>query len=318
MERLKVIFMGTPLCACPFLKFLIEKENVVGVFSGPDTKAGRNMKAHIPEVKELAIDNSINVLQPERLNDPVVIDKIKKMDPDLILVVAYGYKIPNEILSIPKFGSINIHFSLLPKYRGASPVSWAIINGEKNTGVTSFFISEKMDAGDIISQKEIKIYENDNAQTLMNKLIDLGIEVLDETINLIKTNKIKSRTQDVSLISYAPKLNKDLGKINWKNENFKIHNIIRGLFPWPGTYTFFKKDKELLIVKLFDSELSDIKSSETPGAIIDISKTKGILVSCGEKTLWIKNVQLAGNRKISGYDLYVGRKIKVGDVFCNE
>jgi methionyl-tRNA formyltransferase len=314
MKKLKTIFMGTPLCACPFLKFLIEKEQVVSVFCGPDVKAGRCMKLHIPEVKQLGLDNSIDILQPEKLNDPLVIDKIKKMEPDLILVVAYGYKIPSEILSIPKYGSINIHFSLLPKYRGASPVVWSIINGEKITGVTSFFITEKMDSGDIIFQKEINIDKNDNAQTLMNKLIDLGLDVLDETVSLVKTDKIKIKKQDLSLVSYAPKLNKELGKINWQNENFKIHNLIRGLYPWPGTYTFLKKD----IVKLFDSELNDLESKEIPGTIIEISKEKGLLISCGKGTLWIKNVQLAGNRKISGYDLYVGRKIKTGDVFSNE
>ena len=324
--KLRVIFMGTPEVAVPFLQKIIEMENVVAVFTSPDLPAGRHMKVKESPIKIESAKNDIKVLQPNYLQDEKICKQIQALKPDLIITVAYGYKIPDIIINMPTFKSINIHFSLLPKYRGAAPVNWAIINGEKETGVSSFYLSSKMDAGDLICQKKIPITDDDTSEILMAKLIDLGLEILDETVTSIKTKTVSASKQDETAIILtkktsvfnAPKLKKSDGKINWSLSNIEIFNRMRGLVSWPGAYTHIDSADNLLLLKMFEPKIHfSEEEGNIPGEILNISKERGILVKCGSGAIWIKKVQLEGHKVVSGYEFYVGRKIQKGDIFAN-
>lgn len=315
MTKLKTIFMGTPDTACPFLEYLICQEDVVGVFSAEDTPAGRHMQIKIPPVKELALKHNIPVFQPHSFCDPNIVDELKKIDPDIIVVVAYGHKIPAEILSLPKYGCINIHFSLLPKYRGAAPVAWSIAYGEKETGVSSFFLSEKLDAGDIIAQQSIPINDTDNAELLLYRLIPVGINVLKESLALIRMGNPPRIKQAALHSSNAPKLRKVDAHINWNESNYEIHNKLRAFFPWPGAYTFLIQKNQEIMFKLFDSALGTDESLGKIGEIIEVNKDKGVLVQCGKGSIWFHSLQMANHKKLTAYELVVGHKLKKGDVF---
>jgi methionyl-tRNA formyltransferase len=318
-SKLRIIFMGTPEVAVPFLKKIIEIENVVAVFTSPDLPAGRHMKIKESPIKIEAKKNNIKTFQPNYLKDEKIIKQIQSLQPDLIITVAYGYKIPDVIINIPTFKSINIHFSLLPKYRGAAPVNWAIINGEKETGVSSFYLCDKMDAGDLIYQKQIPITDEDTSETLMSKLIDVGLQTMEETISGIKNKTLASSKQnEISNIKtkIAPKLKKLDGKINWSLSNTEIINKMRGLVSWPGAYTHLDSIDNLLLIKLFEPKIHYLEEEgNIPGEVLNISKDRGILVKCGSGAIWIKKVQLEGHKIVSGYEFYVGRKIQKGDIF---
>ncbi|MFC1512610.1 methionyl-tRNA formyltransferase [bacterium] len=315
-KKLNIVFMGTSLCACPFLEHIIKNEKLLAVFTAPDEHAGRHMKIQLPPVKKISLDHECKVIQAHNLKNIEVIQSVKDLNPDLLIVISYGYKIPSEILEIPGLGSINIHFSLLPKYRGAAPVNWALANGEIETGVTSFFLNDKMDSGDIICQKKININNEDNAVTLMDKLVILGVDVLKETIELIKSGKILAKSQDLNKVTHAPKLRKKDGLINWNETNIEIVNRIRAFYPWPGSYTYIKDHDSLVLTKLFDPEIEENGAcAGKQGEILDISREKGMQVCCGRGLIWIGEMQLAAHKRMKPYDLYIGRKIKKGDIF---
>ena len=315
---LNILFMGTPLSSVPFLAYLIKHEHVVGVFTAPDLPAGRHMKIKISPVKQEALSHNIPVFQPNNLSHKTVIRQIQTLKPDLIVVVAYGYKIPKEILEISSFSPLNIHFSLLPKFRGAAPINWAIISGAKITGVSSFCINNRMDSGDILCQKSMTILEDDNAEILSQRLWPLGIEVLIETLQQIKNKTVIPVTQNETQSTKAPKLKKSDGKIDWSMTNIDICNRIKGLYPWPGSYTYLDTGDTLKMVKIFDPKTHYLEEEGSlPGEVLRISKNRGLLVKCLHNAIWIKRIQLEGHRIVTGYEFYVGRRIQKGDVFTS-
>lgn len=279
---MRIVFMGTPDFAAASLKAL-PAENIVGVFTKPDRPKGRGMKlAHSP-VKELALTLSIPVFQPESLKPDEVFDSLRSLEPDLIVVVAYGLFLPQRYLELPRLGCINIHGSLLPKYRGAAPIQWAVINGETETGVCSMHMAKEMDAGDVILSKNTPIHQNDTYGMVYDRLKELGAEVLLETIELLKNGSAPRTVQDGSLVTFAPPI-RDTA-VDWSRSAGEIYNFIRGLQPAPcATSAGFKLHAACL--------------TESSG---------GLRVVCGDgKPLWITMLQAPGGRKMSAGDYMRG------------
>ena len=235
---MRIVFMGTPEFAQASLQKLIETgHNIVGVFTQPDKPKGRGYKLVAPPVKELALEHNIPVYQPEKMKDGTALSILKELNPDLIAVVAYGRILPKDILELPKYGCINVHGSLLPKYRGAGPIQWSVIDGEPVTGVTTMYMGEGLDTGDMILKKETPIGENETYGELHDRLKEIGAEALVETIALIEQGKAPREKQDDSLSSYAPILDKKIAKLDFNKPAQQLHNLIRGLSPWPVAHT---------------------------------------------------------------------------------
>jgi len=288
--------MGTPDFAVPSLKILHDnKFDITSVVTVPDKPMGRGLRVHYSKVKEYALSNNLNILQPENLKDSEFINKIKNQYPDLIVVVAFRI-LPNEIINIPKSATINLHASLLPKYRGAAPINWAIINGEKETGLTTFFIKEKIDTGNIILQKQIPIMEDEDYGSLYSRLSLEGADLLLETVIQISKKEFNLTEQTESLASPAPKIFKEDCRIKWDNESFKIHNLIRGLSPIPGAFCFCENK----ILKIFKTKLSDIKSESDSGKLI--IKEKKLFTNTPDYLLEILELQLEGKKKMKSFE----------------
>ncbi|MCX6743639.1 MAG: methionyl-tRNA formyltransferase, partial [Candidatus Parcubacteria bacterium] len=237
-KEIKVIFMGTPEFSAPILNALIEKYKVIAVVTQPDKKVGRKQIVTPSPIKKIAVANKIEVLQPAFLKDNVeFIRRVKELNPDVIIIAAYGLILPKEILDIPQCGVLNVHASLLPKYRGASPIQAAILNGDKETGVTIMLVNERMDEGDILTQKTITINNNDNFEALYNKLSELGANLLLKTLPGYLSGQIKPKPQEDSEATYCQLITKDMGKIDWHKSALEIDRQIRAFTPWPGTYT---------------------------------------------------------------------------------
>lgn len=250
---MKIVFMGTPDFAIPSLKKLLEsKHTVSAVVSAPDKERGRGREVSFTPVKEFAVQNKLEVLTPVSLKDNQFINRLKELEPDLFVVVAFRI-LPREVYTIPKKGSFNLHGSLLPKYRGAAPIQWALINGEKETGVTTFFLEDKVDSGNIILRERIAIDDDDNFGSLHDKLILLGADTVMKTVELIENNSVSLYRQDDSLASPAPKITKELCEIDWKKSATGIHNLVRGLSPYPGAF-FLHQGK---VYKVFKTKLID-------------------------------------------------------------
>jgi len=308
-QPLKILFMGTPEFALVSLKKLCEsEENVCALVCQPDKPKGRGQKLMPCPSKKWAEENKIIVLQPERCKDCGFVEQVKKMAPDLIVVASFGQILPKDLLEVPKFGAINVHSSLLPKYRGASPIAAAILNGDKETGVTVMQIVEKLDSGPILLQRAIPIEPDDTAGTLHDKLAKLGAELLKEAIDLIKAGKLKPVGQDDSQAVYAPMLKKEQGRIDWKESAEIIHRKIRAFNPWPGA---FVGEGEGLI-KIWKAKPSSGKGP--PGEILEAHK-KWIEVACGQGSLRILELQPASKKIMSPEAFLAGRKIRVGDKF---
>lgn len=300
--------MGTPSFAVPSLKILLEnKFDIASVVTIPDKKKGRGQIVTFSEVKKFADEKNLNLLQPENLKDDNFINAIKKLNPDLIIVVAFKI-LPKEIFTIPKYGSVNLHASLLPKYRGAAPINWAIINGEKETGVTTFFLKEKVDTGNIIVQEKTSIEANDDAGTLHDKLSALGAQVILKTVNLISSGNIKPLKQDDTLASPAPKLFKEDCLINWNQEAVKVQNFIRGLSPYPAAYSFVKGK----IIKVYKSLVSKIKTEIPPG--LALIKEKKLFVSSKDYFIEIIELKHEGKRRMTALDFLNGIKEITEDI----
>ena len=235
---MKIVFMGTPEFAEASLQKLLETEHrIVGVFTQPDKPKGRGYKLVAPPVKELAFAHNIPVYQPQKMRDGTALTILQELQPDLIVVVAYGKILPREILELPRYGCINVHGSLLPKYRGAGPIQWSVINGEEITGVTTMYMGEGLDTGDMILKKETPIGENETYGELHDRLKEIGAQALVETIALIEEGKAPREAQDDSLSSYAPMLDKQVARLNFSEDAKTLHNLIRGLSPWPVAHT---------------------------------------------------------------------------------
>lgn len=290
---MKIVFMGTPDIAVPCLQKIIdEKYEILGVVTQPDKPKGRGKKLGMSPVKELAIENNIPVYQPVKARDKKFIDKIKSLNPDVIVVVAFGQILPKEILEIPKLGCINVHVSLLPKYRGAAPINWVIINGEEKTGVTTMYMDEGLDTGDMILKTEVNLDENITAGELHDKMMNIGAETLKETLRLIEEGNAPREVQNHEEFSYAPIMNKSLGNIDFSKSAREIHNLVRGVNPWPSAYTTYND----VIMKVWKTKVLDEKSTKDVGTIIDVSKD-GIKVSTIDNVLLIEEIQMPNKRE---------------------
>ena len=305
---MKIVFMGTPDIAVPCLQKIIdEKYEILGVVTQPDKPKGRGKKLGMSPVKELAIENNIPVYQPVKARDKEFIDKIKSLNPDVIVVVAFGQILPKEILEIPKLGCINVHVSLLPKYRGAEPINWVIINGEEKTGVTTMYMDEGLDTGDMILKTEVNLDENITAGELHDKMMNIGAETLKETLRLIEEGNAPREVQNHEEFSYAPIMNKSLGNIDFSKSAREIHNLVRGVNPWPSAYTIYND----VIMKVWKTKVLDEKSTKDVGTIIDVSKD-GIKVSTIDNVLLIEEIQMPNKKRMLVGEYIKGNTIETG------
>jgi methionyl-tRNA formyltransferase len=310
---MRILFFGSPSTAVPSLKALLEAGHTVPlIITQPDRPSGRGRKLKSCAVKKFAEKKKIPVLQPKKIRkDTKCLKRLQKINPDINVVVAYGQIIPSEIIYLPKHDSVNIHFSYLPEYRGASPVQWALLNGESHTGITLFRLNEKMDQGDILAQKKVPVRPQENAQELEERLAEMGAYFLVET--LAQINALTPIPQDHSKATYAPLLNKEDGRISWEKDAESIHNQIRAFTPWPSSFTFLDKTR-IKIIKAKDIK-QRTETSADPGEIIDINE-KGITVCCGQNTpLLIENLQPENKKPMSAYSFSLGARIEPGDTF---
>lgn len=301
-----IVFMGTPDFSVPSLKGLIKEFGVKAVFTQPDKPKGRGKKLAMSPVKEVAIENNIPVFQPEKLkNDVEMLQKLKDMKPDFIIVVAYGQILTKEVLDIPKYGCINLHASLLPKYRGAAPINWALINGEKESGNTTMLMDVGLDTGDMLLKSNVKITEDMTAGQLHDILMEDGSELLLRTIKGLVEGTIVKEEQGESPTDYAKMLDKDIAKIVWNLSSGSIKNHIRGLNPWPIAYTQYDGQS----MKVYEAETLEVKSNQEPGYILDVTK-EGIKVACREGALLVQKIQFPGGKPMYVSEYIKGHEIK--------
>ena len=308
---MKIAFFGTPEFAIKtFEKLLSSIHEILFVVTQRDKPKGRKKILSPPPVKILAQKNNIKVFQPEKVNSEEFIETYKRYNPDLNLIIAFGQIIPDEIIYAPRYTSINIHASLLPKYRGAAPINYALINGEKETGITYQFIEKRLDAGDIIYQKKMTIDIKDDGITLSEKLSSLAADTVCKVLDMVEKGNFKRIKQNENEATYAKILKKEDGKINFDDTTINVYNKIRGLLPWPVAYCKLD-NKNLKIYKSdFFNELYDYKNI-TPGKIIDIIKNKGILVKTKDGNILLTEVQIEGGKRLPAYDFAIGyRNIK--------
>lgn len=297
-KKLRIVFMGTPDFAVATLKTLVENSyNIAGVITAPDKPAGRGQKLHESAVKQFAKSKNLNVLQPSNLKSLNFLSELKALNANLQIVVAFRM-LPRAVWQIPKYGTFNLHASLLPNYRGAAPINWAIINGETKTGVSTFFIDDKIDTGDMILQKEVKIDPDENAGSLHDKLMDIGSKLVLKTVSLIEKGDVKTTPQkETKNIKTAYKLNRDNCKIDWNDTLENIYNKIRGLSPYPAAWcTLINGDKQLLDVKIYEVEKELSNHSQDIGSIISTKKELKVAVKKGY--IKIKEIKLPGKRSM--------------------
>ena len=316
---LNIVFMGTP----DFAKESLEKVynagyNIMAVVTNPDKPKGRGMKMIAPPVKEFAIEKNIPIFQPNKIRE--IEEELKALNPDLFCVVAYGKILPKDILDIPQLGSINVHGSLLPKYRGAAPIQWAVINGDKTTGITTMYMDEGMDTGDMILKQEVKIGENETTGELWDRLSKIGAELLVETLHKIENGTV-SRTPQPEGATMAPMLNKEMSKIDWNTKNIsEIKNLVRGLNPIMGAYSFLQ-DKKLKIWKVekqkieeFLKENSENIEKAENGEIIKVDNKSGVYVKAKDGIIILLEVQAENSKKMLIQDYLRGNQIQVGQI----
>jgi methionyl-tRNA formyltransferase len=320
-EDLRIVFMGTPAFAVESLKALVENRyNVVGVITTPDKPAGRGYQMQASEVKKYALAHDLLLLQPEKLKNEVFLNELQQLNADLQIVVAFRM-LPEVVWNMPRFGTFNLHASLLPQYRGAAPINWAIINGEKETGVTTFFLSHEIDTGKIIFQEKMPINDDDNAGTLHDKLMKLGAELVLKTVDAILENSIDTIPQselisDETILKPAPKIFKETCRINWEDTASNIRNLIRGLSPTPAAWTeLILPDQSTLTLKIYESEIVRAENHKMPGTIISDHKNY-VDIATREGYLRILDLQIAGKKRmniknfLNGFQLSEGTKVR--------
>lgn len=306
---MKTIFMGTPEFAIPSLKVVSQNTDLKLIFTKEDKRNARGNKIIYSPVKQFGLDNDIEVIQPKRMKDEEVIDKIKEVNPDLIVVVAYGKILPKEIIDIPKYGIINVHSSLLPKYRGASPIHSAILNGDKESGVSIMYIEEGLDSGDVILKETCEITEDDTLGTLHDRLKELGAIGLEKALKLIEVGEVKAEKQDDSKATFVKPITKEQAKIDWNNTKEVIFNQIRGLNPFPGAYTHNEKNEN---IKIYKSEKLEKEYAGENGTVVEMTK-KGPVVKVANGALRLLEIKFEGKKLQSGADVVNGRKMAVGE-----
>lgn len=307
MKKYRIVFFGTPEFAIPPLEGIYEKEDLIAVVTQTDKPKGRGLKPSSSPVKIWALSKGLKVLEPLRLKDPQFIETIKILSPDLIVVCAYGKIFPKELLEIPRFGCWNIHASLLPKYRGASPINWAILEGEKETGITIMLMDEGLDTGPILLQKKIEISEDDDAISLSKKLSFLGKDAILEAINLHKKGRLKASPQPENGVSYAPLIKKEDGFFTFEEPAERIERKVKAFLPWPTAFTYYRNK----LLKVYSAKAIKSNHKEKPGTIVEISK-EGILVATSKDLILLKEVQLEGKKKISAHEFACGQRLTKG------
>ena len=302
---MNIVFMGTPDFAVPSLKKLIEEYNVTAVLTQPDKPKGRGKKMAYSPVKEEALKHGITIYQPVKLKEDLeLIQTLKDLKPDFMVVVAFGQILTKEVLDIPKYGCINLHGSLLPMYRGAAPIQWAVINGEKVTGNTTMLMDVGIDTGDMILKDEVEITNNMTSGELHDILMVRGAELLVKSIEGIARGSIVPEKQPDETF-YAKMLDKELANINWNMSSREIHNLVRGLNPWPIAYTDYKGER----MKIYETEVSEEKTSSEPGTILEVNKS-GVKVACKDSVLIVKKVQFPNGKPLTIEQYIKGHEIE--------
>ena len=304
---MRIVFFGSDDFAAVCLKELLQsKHQTVGALTGPDTRQGRGMQMALSPIKEIALENDIVCFQPPSLKEASVVDQLKALNADIFVIVAYGKILPQAVLDIPKLFCVNVHGSLLPQYRGAAPVNWAIINGDAQSGVTIQKVAFELDAGDIISQQVMPLSDGITSDMLRKDMAHVGAKLLVKTLDNIAAGTFTCQAQDVAKVSYASKLTKESGHIQWQKSANEIERLIRGLQPWPGTFTHYK-GKVLKIL-----EASVVKAQSKTGTVVDISK-QGFVVACGHDALLIKRVHMEASKAVSAHDFILGSRLTLGE-----
>lgn len=306
---MKVIFMGTPDFAVPTLEALIEKHEVLAVVTQPDKPKGRGKKMVFPVVKEKALEHNITVYQPQKVKTPEFVEILKEYQPDIMVVVAFGQILSEEILNIPKYGCINVHGSILPQYRGAAPIQWSIINGEEFGGVTTMYMAKGLDSGDMILKAKEKIKPDDTYGSLYDRLSVIGADLLIKTLDLIENGEVKRIPQNDDEATFAPMIKPELEHINWNGKNTDIVNLIKGLNPQPVAYTMLNDEK----LKIWFAETIDGDYNGEPGTIVDVRK-RDFVVMTAEGAVAVKEVQAQGGKKMSADAYMRGHAIEKGTI----
>ena len=303
---MRVVFMGTPDIAATCLKkILADGFDVVGVYTQPDRPKGRHMKLVASPVKEVAVAAGITVFQPEHFREEETVTELRELKPDICAVVAYGRILPQKVLDVPPLGCINIHASVLPKYRGSAPYQWAVLDGLAQTGVTAMYLSREMDAGDIIDVSKTPIGENETAGELLDRLAVLGAELLSKTLRRFEGGKVPAVPQNEAEVSYAPMLDKSICPIDWTKTAQQVHNHVRGLHPWPVA-TMELQGKT---VKVHATRV--VEGSGRPGEILGLTKT-GLRIACGEGAVEILSLQAEGGKRMAAPDYFRGHPLERG------
>ena len=300
---MRVVFMGTPDIAATCLKrILADGFEVVGVYTQPDRPKGRGMKLTASPVKEVALEAGIPIFQPESFREDETVEELKALKPDICAVVAYGRILPQKVLDVPGLGCINIHASLLPKYRGSAPYQWAVLNGEKETGVTAMYLCREMDAGDMIDRVKTLIGENETAGELLDRLAVLGAELLSKTLTRFTQGKVPAQKQDESQVSFAPMLEKTMCPIDWSKTAQQVHDHVRGLQPWPVA------TMELNGIPFKVHETRIVADSGAPGTVLGLTKT-GLVIACGEGAVEVRVLQAQGGKRMNAPDYFRGHPL---------
>lgn len=304
---IRTVFMGTPEFALPTLQGLLSAGvDLCAVFTQPDRPRGRGKLLAPPPVKEMAVAHGLPVFQPQKLRDPAVVETLRSLRPDLIVVVAYGQILPASILDIPRYGCINVHASLLPRYRGAAPINKAIVDGEQVTGVTTMLMDVGLDIGDMLVKRATEIGIEETAGQLHDRLALLGREAMAETLRRLCEGTLRPEPQDDAQSSYAPMMKKEDGRIDWRHPARDIHNLVRGLSPWPGAFTSWNGQ----MLKL-GRTLAEEGPDAEPGTVVAADGC-GVCIACGQGVLRVRELQLAGKKKLPAGDFLRGASLSVG------
>ena len=305
---MRVIFMGTPDFAVPSLEALLTKHEVVLVVTQPDKPKGRGKKMVPTPVKACALEHGIPVLQPEKVKEPEFVEQLRSYEPDLIAVTAFGQILSEPILEMPKYGCINVHGSLLPKYCGAAPMQWSIIDGEKVTGITTMYMAKGLDSGDMLLKAEVEITDEDTFATIHDKMAVTGANLLLDTLDQLEAGTLERIPQDHDAATYAPMITKETGHIDWSKNRQDIINLIRGLNPVPAAYTIYEEE----VLKIFGAVISDVQADDAAnGEIVAVVK-KGFVVKCGDGCLLITEVQARGGKRMMTDAYLRGHAMKEG------
>lgn len=300
---MRVVFMGTPDFSVPALEKITDKHEVVAVVTQQDRPKGRGHKMQFTPVKEKAVELNIPVYQPEKVKNPEFVQVLKELKPDVIVVIAFGQILSKEILDLPKYGCINVHASLLPEYRGAAPIQWAVIDGKKESGVTTMYMAEGLDTGDIIDKKIVELDKKETGGSLFDKLAITGGSLILETLEKLENNTAVTTPQDDDKSTYAGKITKELGHIDFTKSAEEIERLIRGLNPWPSAFTYLDEK----VLKIWDADVIDEEVAEEPGTIISTNKT--LKVATADGYLDIKELQLQGKKRMDVVSFLNGYKI---------